>query len=333
MKTVELLLAWHRQIKSPGHAMRLPAAGALCHTLLTPRTQGGPIMRMPMFFCAGVLAFAAVTLVGGGSAPAYAGGSREGVASNHHLPDIEKKVITNEDLEAKYGKPSLASEVQSSQAISAAEQTAPAAAGTIARREPLSPEKDPRWYAQQVVSLNDEIARIDAETEPLIAFRAPGNTPGAGTGLIMNAPCQGITTDNRIAQLLSQRSDIEAQISDLEDTARRNGMPPGIFVHADEIVQASFQQPRLTPVQERAALKDRLGELSMDLTETQSVVVGMQDEMAARRMTLLPPTGDGGNLTTDLLQRLAARSNALQNEISSMEDTALSVGIPARDLP
>jgi hypothetical protein len=292
-------------------------------------------MTIPTLSRIGIFALLAASFVGGRPVPAYAGGSGEGAASKQPLPDIEKKVITNDDLEAKYGKPSITSEVQASQAISASAQPKPSTppARSIVRREPLSPEKDPRWYAQQVLSLNDEIASIDAEAQPLVAFRTPGNIPGVGTGLILNAPCRGFTTDNRIAQLLSQRGEIEAQIADLEDTARRNGMPPGIFVHAEEIAQVSPARPPLTAAQERAALTDHLAQLSDELAETQSVVDAMQEDTAARHMTLLPPTGNGGSMTTDLLERLSAQSNALESEIRSLEDTALSIGIPARDLP
>ncbi len=292
-------------------------------------------MNAPWRFLSPILVLLAANVICGNPIPAYASGGAEGAASKQPVPDREKKVFTNDDLEAKYGKPSVATEMKSSQAITVSAQPAAPAARTSSsvRRERLSPEKDPQWYARQTVSFSDELASIDSEAQRFIQFRAPGNTPRAGTGLILNAPCEGLTTDNRIAQLLARRDEIEMQVAELEDTGRRNDMPPGLFVEAPAIVQASRQTAPLTAAQQRAALAEKLGQLSDQLGETQAVVAGMHADTAARRMTLLRPAGYGANMTTDLLQRLGAKSTALQGEISSVADDALRAGVPARDLP
>jgi hypothetical protein len=293
-------------------------------------------MNTPWRFLSPVLVLLAANIICGCSIPAYASGGAEGAAAKQPVPDSEKKVFTNDDLEAKYGKPSVATEMENSQAIAASKEStppAPVARSSGALHETLPPEKDPEWYARQTVSYSDEIAAIDSEAQRLIQFRAPGNTPGAGTGLILNAPCEGLTTDNQIAQLLTRRQEIEAQMADLEDTARRNDMPPGLFVDAAAIVAASSQTAPLTPAQQRDALADRLAELSDELEQTQGVVADMAADTSARRMTLLRPNGYGGNMTTDLLERLGARSSRLQSEISTVADEALRAGIPARDLP
>ena len=293
-------------------------------------------MHAPWRFLSPVLVLLAANIVNGYSISAYASGGAEGAAAKQPVPDSEKKVFTNEDLEAKYGKRSVATEMENSQAIAASTEAtpaAPAARSSSALRGTLPPEKDPEWYARQAVSYSDEIAAIDSEAQRLIQFRAPGNTPRAGTGLILNAPCEGMTTDNQIAQLLARRHEIEAQMSDLEDTARRNDMPPGLFVEAPAIVAASSQTAPLTPTQQRDALADRLAELSDELEQTQGVVADMAADTASRRMTLLRPNGYGGNMTTDLLQRLDAQSSRLQSELNNAADEALRAGIPARDLP
>lgn len=292
-------------------------------------------MNAPTRFLPAIFALIAATFVCGVCAPAYAGG--EGAAAKQPVPDREKKVFTNDDLETKYGKPSVAGEVKNAATVSASSPAAPAAPAATsvrwARREPLAPEKDPAWYAQQTVSVGNEIAGIDAEAQRLIQFRAPGHTPGAGTGLSLNAPCEGVGTDNRIAQLLARRRELESQMGSLEDTARQNDLPPGIFVDASTIAQAAQPQPRLTPAQERASLADRVGQLSEALGQTQAEVAGMQADTTARRMTLLRPNGYGGNMTTDLLQRLGNQSSLLQNQINNVADDALRAGVPARDLP
>ena len=290
-------------------------------------------MNAPVRFLSLVLILLAASVFCGQAIPAFAGDGAEGAAANPPAPAREKKVFTNDDLEAKYGKPSMAAEVKAAQTV-AATQTTPAPESTpTARREKLAPEKDPQWYAQQAVSLSNQIASVDSQTQSLLQFRAPGNTPRAGTGLILSAPCEGISTDNRIAQLVAHRQEIEEQLSDLEDTARRNDMPPGLFVEAAVIAAASHQAAPLTPEQQRAALAEKLRQLSNQLSETQGVLSDMAAEASARRITLLRPTGYGANMTTDLLQRLGSQSTALQTEINSLTDDALRAGVPARDLP
>ena len=290
-------------------------------------------MIAPWRFLSPILVLLAANLFYGNSIPVYASGGAEGAAAKQPVPDREKKVFTNDDLEAKYGKPSVAGEVKNSQTVSASTAATAARSTAGARREKLDPEKDPQWYAQQTVSFSGEIASIDSEAQRLLQIRAPGNTPRAGTGLILNAPCEGLTTDNRIAQLLARRHEIEAQMLDLQDTARRNDMPPGLFVEAPAIAQASRASAPRTAAQQRAALAVRLAQLSDELGQTQAVVADMAADTAARRMTLLRPNGYGANMTTDLLQRLGAQSTTLESELSNTADEALRAGIPARDLP
>ncbi len=43
-------------------------------------------------------------------------------------------------------------------------------------------------------------------------------------GLVLNAPCEGITTDNLIGQLDARRQDINEQIDSLEDAVRTSGL-------------------------------------------------------------------------------------------------------------
>jgi len=281
--------------------------------------------RLSSILFAAVLALSIAT-------PALAAG--DGVSPNPAKPDREKKILTNDDLEAKYGKSSVSGETKAAQTVATTEATKPAPTPvSTVRAQRILPEKNPAWYAEQTIAMTSEMTAIDREAGRLIQFRAPGNAPRAGTGLILSAPCEGISTDNRIAQLAAQRQAIQAQLSDLEDTARHNDMPPGIFTNAEAIAQAAQPQERLTAAQERESLADELGGLSAELAATEGIMTGMRADTAARRMTLLAPNGYGGNFTTDLLERLNAQSAAIQTEINAVSDQAWRAGIPARDLP
>lgn len=290
-------------------------------------------MCTPFRFCRLSAALFAGALALSTAIPSF--GAGEDASPSVAKPDREKKILTNEDLEAKYGKPSVIAETKAAESVASTEaaKRAPAPALTAAKARRIPPEKDPAWYAEQTVAMASELTAIDREAQRLIQFRAPGNTPGAGTGLILSAPCEGISTDNRIAQLAAQRQAIQSQLSDLEDTARHNDMPPGIFTDAEAIAQAAQPQVHLTAEEERPSLSDSLADLSAEFAATEEIVAGMKADMVARRMTLLAPNGYGGNPTTDLLERLNAQSAAIRTEIDAVSDQALRAGIPARDLP
>jgi hypothetical protein len=70
------------------------------------------------------------------------------------------------------------------------------------------------------------------------------------------------------------------------------------------------------------------GELSEELARTQGVESYMQEDTARRNMTLLRPAlGGVGNMTSNLLHNLDNRANALQGQISNVEDEALASGV------
>jgi hypothetical protein len=238
-------------------------------------------------------------------------------------PDREKKVYTNEDIDRMWPKDSFAV-VSPSQAQ--AGDTAPD--GTMLTIQPVSPEKDPLWYAKQVVVLEAELDRIANKEERDLEFRTSGSTgtlPGVHIGLRLNAPCEGITTDNEIAQLDLRRQEIEEQLAGLEDIAQQNDLPPGIIRDAPVILEAA--QTPLTPDEERRALAERQAVLADQLNATQDELSYMSDQAAAIGANLQPPTpGFGGNMTTDLIERLDNRANQIETALDQTEDAARRIG-------
>ena len=250
-----------------------------------------------------LLALPALTLAGGGtSAPAP--------SSPRPQPVREIKVWTNEDVEA------LGPRFESSS------QPAPAVAAETAAAKPafaaahVEPGRDPRWYAQQLGALEDELAEVSAHEMQLRNFRATGST--AHTGLNVVAPCVGVGTDNLIAQLDARRREILQQIDAVGDTARTNAMPPGILVEGRGRV--SPETP-LTAEEQQSALAGRYRDLSADLAQTRDTISGMQSDAASRRITLLQPDSKwGGNLTTNMQQDLYDQQRELRTQISAIED-------------
>ncbi|MGB6510879.1 MAG: hypothetical protein WBF07_22450, partial [Xanthobacteraceae bacterium] len=159
-------------------------------------------MRIPERFSvflatAAVLCFGAVM-----PTVTFAGGGGPAKPAASPKPDTQKKVWMNDDVErlnpefvvdrAQHGGTSSAAAVPI-----VGVQPARTAPKSIARRAPLDPQQDPLWYGQQVTALNAELSAIDDREDQLREFRATG--AGLPTGLMLNAPVEGITTDNLIA--------------------------------------------------------------------------------------------------------------------------------------
>jgi hypothetical protein len=268
--------------------------------------------------CAGLLA--------GISPRASAGGAGKD-GTTPPKPESEKKVYTNDDIAAWHAgalqEPGLTTFSVPTHEISPAEiRTSP---------PPYDPERDPLWYARQEVALQGQAASLDAQIAQLRNFRATG--PGVTVGLSIYATCQGVGTGNLISELVEQRDAVSAQISDLEDTARQNDIPPGTLVNAPALVAEADSRVKLTPAGERALFTARLDRLSDDLARVTGVVQGMEQDQAAQRMTLLKYNGDGGNMTTNLLQDLDGQAQDLRAQIAAVAEDASRAGVPPSKLP
>jgi hypothetical protein len=283
-----------------------------------------PMRRISLAFSANLV----LVIFCGISIPVFASGDDKSpapvpAASNNAAPkpDREKKVYTNDDIDRLTGK-------QEGLLLVSSSSPTPNTPAPPVSAVDLPPEKDPLWYAEQVATLEAELGQIATRKERLREFRTSGSTgslPGVHVGLRLNAPCEGITTDNEIQQLALQRQEIEQQIAALEDTAHENDMPPAIIRDAPEILAAA-QKP-LTPAEERKLLAEQQAQLANELNATQEELAAMSEEAAASGANLLPPTpGFGGNMTTDLIERLDNRASAIEAALEQTEDAARKVG-------
>jgi hypothetical protein len=249
-------------------------------------------------------------------------------ASPLQNPAREKKIWTNDDFPPAESPSAQATQKKTADAAGAslAKNQAPAAvpAKTAVTTAPLPQEQDPQWYAQQFSALNQQLSQIETQEQQLRNFRATDQ--GLPTGLNIYAPTQGVGTDNLIAELDTRRQEILQQIDALSDTARANGLPPGVL-------QEPVAAPELSPEQQRAALADTLSQQQDDLAKTQAVVESMQQDAQAMGITLSQPSQFGGNLTTNLLQGLDDRAAALQNDINNTQDEARAAGVAATTQP
>lgn len=250
-------------------------------------------------------------------------------------PDTQqRKVWTNDDVERLNPDFVAASGKQVNGGSSAAStivvtpDLAKARSTMVASEAPLAPERDPAWYGQQMGILQSELSAVESRANELRNFR--NTAAGLQTGLTLNAPCTGITTDNLIANLEAQRQEILAQIDGLGDLARTNGLPPGILVEGRGLVQTSVQP---TVEEQRTALTSLTQAATEQLAEVHGTVASMHYQASSLHANLQQPTpGFGGNPTTDLLTRLDSRATLLESVINSANDAARSLGVPPIEL-
>jgi hypothetical protein len=259
-------------------------------------------------------ALAALTAFGAGEPAKAAAGKPD---------ETTKKVWTNEDvaqLNPDYvpGAPKAAEIVVIPSVVVTPEGPKVAEAEVATA---VAPEQNPAWYGAQIAELQAQADAVAAREDELRNFRATG--AGIQTGLILNAPCTGISTDNLIANLDAERQAILAKIDALQDAARSNGLAPGQLV-------APAAAP-LSPSAQRAAIAATVENASAQIAGIQSTEAGMQQQVADLGGKLQQPTpGWGGNPTTDLLNRLNSRAAELQGTIDSAEDASRTLGANSR---
>jgi hypothetical protein len=247
-----------------------------------------------------------------------------------------KKVYTNDDVDSlrkNYGASTVGNASADVGPRSAPRILVPQALST-----PLSPDQDPRWYAQQYGSVSSQIANIDEQVQHLRNFRASDATPGPSTpsltvGLDIYAPAEAVSTDAQIQLLLQQRAGLDAQLADLQDRARANAIDPGVLRRAADNPQSVANVPTLTPQESVAATRDTLSDLQSNLAATRDTEAAMHQQAAAQNTKIIPETKFGGGFTADFLKQLSLHQVLLQDQISTTEDTARKQGIPPGTLP
>lgn len=132
-----------------------------------------------------------------------------------------QKVWTNEDIPLlrEMAPISIFSGSASSQASVA--ESPSGAAGALTK--PYVKELDPQWYAQQRDTLQ---ARIDADQDQIREIQQieqAGDGISGAIPLDKNAP--GLTPYATVEIMQNQIAQTESQIDDLQDLARRNGIP------------------------------------------------------------------------------------------------------------
>jgi hypothetical protein len=133
--------------------------------------------------------------------------------------DSQKPLVwTNDDLERLQGLDLISIMGRMDE-----EQPAPTSAPA-----PYVETQDPEWYAEQAANLRDELERRQAQLREyrraLEDAQSLRNTTG---GINLDQGDIGITPEAGIEILQKRVNEAQAELDGLEDSARRNDIPPG----------------------------------------------------------------------------------------------------------
>jgi hypothetical protein len=150
-------------------------------------------------------------------------------ASKQASVKAKPKVWTNDDIEALKGGVAVVGSASAPAAAEApAEGTAPAAGEAEAKaaeekREPLPPKEQTQEYWQgRLQPLRDQLQQIDQQISDL----RRGETQAASNAINMAGGNPGVQVQDTIDRLERRRREIQQQISDIQDEARRLGISP-----------------------------------------------------------------------------------------------------------
>jgi hypothetical protein len=85
--------------------------------------------------------------------------------------------------------------------------------------------KDASWYARQLQSLREELAKIDTDLRTLVEARKSGK--GITDAVALDQEPEGVTSEGQMEVLRKQRVLLMRQIDALEEQARHNAIVPG----------------------------------------------------------------------------------------------------------
>jgi len=106
--------------------------------------------------------------------------------------------------------------------------------------------RDAKWYARQIQTLQDEIAKIDADLKTLLESRKSGK--GASDAVALDQEPEGVNPEGQIYVLRKRRVALLHQIDALEEQAMHNAIPPGD-------IRAEYEPEPSAPVKSGAEMK------------------------------------------------------------------------------
>jgi chromosome segregation ATPase len=235
-------------------------------------------------------------------------------------PKKAKKVWTNDDLEALRQRSPLSE-------FSTTAAAAPPAGGEAAvteRQPPSESQLLAEKVSKRIAGLREELATVESELASLRRASTSGATTGQGVSI--NVVPGGMNTQDKIQALEQKRRELQSQLSDAEDEARRMGFSPGEL----RTLPAAAEPPSGLTSEEDAKkaverMRARMAGLRADLQRVEEDLARLRNAVRSGGTvpmgTVLAP-GAPGNTTEDQIRGLEQKRRDLQRQIDELEDEA-----------
>jgi hypothetical protein len=151
--------------------------------------------------------------------PSRAAENPHAARGNQNQP---RKIWMNEDLDLLHSR-GLISIVGQEPNVSA---TAPSEAVFPVYKSKL---EDPAWYAQRAADLQAEFDQREAALRAQQAALANAASGVTQPGVAMDQPNAGVTPEAGLATLTAQVQEVQEQMDELSDLARRNNISAGVL--------------------------------------------------------------------------------------------------------
>jgi len=136
---------------------------------------------------------------------------------------ITGHVWTNDDLE-RLPPTSRINVLGQAAPIVPASAAAPSPAEQAQAPEALPREKDPKYWQERIQKVRQELARVEEQIRSL-----QSNLGRTSAGINLMGTNLGVQPADTLRQLERRRQELLQQITQIEDEARRAGMPPGVL--------------------------------------------------------------------------------------------------------
>jgi len=184
--------------------------------------------------------------------------------------------------------------------------------------------RDAEWYARQIQTLKDEIAKIDIDLRTLAEARKSGK--GVTDAVALDQEPEGVTSEGQINVLRKRRVELLRQIDALEEQARHNAIPPGdIRIEYESEPRASAP---LKPSAEMKAVEETLAQAKENLEHARKEVnlLRRNQKLKAQQENSNPEPRSRRDKPSDLvgigvrLSEKEAEAQEAEQKVAELED-------------
>ena len=184
--------------------------------------------------------------------------------------------------------------------------------------------KDAKWYARQIQTLQDEIAKIDADLKTLLESRKSGK--GATDAVALDQEPEGVNPEGQIYILRKRRIELLRQIDALEEQARHNAIPPGDI--RTEYEPEPMPSAPINPNGEMKAVEEALAQAKENLEHArkESDLLRRNQKLKAQQENSKPEPRSRRDKPSDLvgigmrLTEKEAEAQEAEQEVIELED-------------